>query len=49
MPHPAGEIAVSVRRDGERLTGEVTLPAGVTGTLRVNGEQRPIVTGRAAF
>ncbi len=31
MPHPQGEIAVALRRAGEGIRAEVTLPAGVTG------------------
>jgi alpha-L-rhamnosidase len=38
MPHPKGEIAVDLKRAGSRLTGRVTLPAGVTGEF-VDGAQ----------
>jgi hypothetical protein len=31
MPHPRGEIAVHVRRDGDRLTATISLPDGVRG------------------
>jgi hypothetical protein len=33
MPHPRGEIAVSLRRAGAGLHAEITLPDGVTGDL----------------
>ncbi len=34
MPHPAGPIRVSFRRQGENgLAGEVELPEGLSGTL----------------
>ncbi|MBR4749870.1 MAG: alpha-L-rhamnosidase [Abditibacteriota bacterium] len=37
MPHPAGSIECSYDNTGETLTGRVTLPRGVTGTLTANG------------
>jgi hypothetical protein len=38
VPHPAGGmIRVDVRQDGDQLTGEVELPAGLTGSLRRRG------------
>ena len=38
VPTPHGEVLVDVQRVGDRLAGEVVLPAGVTGTFR--GERR---------
>ncbi|GAB3576606.1 hypothetical protein GCM10027578_42820 [Spirosoma luteolum] len=46
MPHPAGEIAVQFRKTpAGGLTGTVTLPAGLTGTLRWNGKAMPLKAG----
>lgn len=33
MPHPRGEISVSLRLSANELTADVTLPAGVTGSF----------------
>ncbi len=33
LPHPRGEIEVDLRRDGDRLVGEITLPPGISGTF----------------
>lgn len=46
MPHPRGAIAASWQREGERLTGSVTLPESVTGRLHVNGETIPLSGGQ---
>ena len=46
MPHPLGEIAVRLERDGEAgLRGEVTLPEGLTGTFEWNGKAVPLEGG----
>jgi hypothetical protein len=38
MPHPAGMIIFDLKRSGnEGIKGEITLPEGVTGTFRWNG------------
>jgi alpha-L-rhamnosidase len=42
MVHPAGSITVDVKQAEGRLTGQVILPPGVSGTLRVNGTTRPL-------
>jgi alpha-L-rhamnosidase len=45
IPHPKGEVAVSlVRRDG-RLEAEVALPPGVTGDFTWHGQHRPLTAG----
>ncbi len=49
LVHPAGRIALDVRRAGERLRGEVELPDGVTGELLINGGATPLRTGRQEF
>ncbi|AOS43160.1 Bacterial alpha-L-rhamnosidase [Lacunisphaera limnophila] len=38
IPHPRGEIAVSLRRAGAGLQAEVTLPEGVTGEFLWDGK-----------
>lgn len=46
MPHPSGTINVSFQRKGRnKLTGEVTLPEGVNGYLRWNGQKVPLKPG----
>ncbi len=37
MPHPRGEIAVALRREGDGVTAEVSLPEGVTGSFIWSG------------
>ncbi|MCW8129189.1 MAG: alpha-L-rhamnosidase [Planctomycetota bacterium] len=49
MPHPRGEIAVAFRRKGRTLTGHVTLPKGVAGVLKVNGEAVTLKDGKTVF
>ncbi|MEZ0540314.1 alpha-L-rhamnosidase-related protein [Fibrella arboris] len=47
MPHPAGTIAVKFERGpGNTLKGEVTLPAGIPGTLRWQGRTQPLKPGK---
>ena len=38
MPHPRGEIAVSLRREGPEVAAEISLPEGVSGTLVWSGK-----------
>lgn len=38
LVHPDGMIRLSVQREGETLHGEISLPAGVTGTLEIGGQ-----------
>ncbi len=45
IPHPKGDLLVNVKRDGERLSAEVTLPAGVTGEFRCNGNVTALKPG----
>lgn len=45
IPHPKGEIAVSLKLDGQKLAAEVTLPAGVTGEFLWRGERRELKSG----
>ncbi|MBD0260306.1 MAG: hypothetical protein ICV83_31710 [Cytophagales bacterium] len=47
MPLPAGEVAITLRRKGKGgITGEVTLPPGVTGIFTWNGKTMPLQPGR---
>jgi alpha-L-rhamnosidase len=45
VPTPKGPVTVSYARSGNALTSDVTLPAGVTGTLRWNGKDTPLRPG----
>jgi len=45
VPHPRGEIAVSLVRRGVGLDAEVRLPEGVEGELVWAGERRPLGPG----
>jgi len=45
VPTPKGPVTVSYARSGNALTSDVTLPAGVTGTLRWNGKDTPLKPG----
>jgi alpha-L-rhamnosidase len=42
VPHPAGEIEVRQRQPDGALTGEITLPPGVIGTLHWQGSRLPL-------
>jgi hypothetical protein len=46
IPHPKGEIAVSLVRRGGEIEAEVTLPPGVTGELVWRGERMELKGGR---
>ncbi len=45
VPTPRGEVAVSYKREGATLTAEVSLPAGVTGTLIWGGRSVALAAG----
>jgi hypothetical protein len=45
VPHPRGEVRVSLKRDGDALDAEVTLPAGVDGEIVWQGARRPLASG----
>jgi hypothetical protein len=50
LVHPGGgEIRAQVRRAGDRLAGRITLPPGVSGVLRVNGEEIALEPGETGF
>jgi alpha-L-rhamnosidase len=47
IPHPRGEIAVSLARAGGRLEAEIGLPQGVDGELVWGEARRPLPSGRS--
>ncbi len=49
MPHPKGEIRVEYQQQGDRLAGQITLPAGITGTLHYAGHKLPLMSGAQTF
>jgi hypothetical protein len=49
IPHPKGEIAVTLVRKGRALDAEVTLPSGVTGEFEWGGSRRPLASGRTVL
>ncbi|QMW03426.1 alpha-L-rhamnosidase-related protein [Spirosoma foliorum] len=47
MPHPSGEIAVQFQKSPTgALTGSVTLPTNLSGTLRWKGKTMPLKAGK---
>jgi len=49
IPHPSGEVSVSLERTGARLRAEVKLPAGVAGEFSWRGVQRDLAPGLNVF
>jgi hypothetical protein len=49
IPHPKGEIAVTLDRTGKTLRAAIALPAGVTGEFAWSGVQRPLRSGPNVF
>jgi hypothetical protein len=45
IPHPAGTLAADLAVDGDRLTGTVALPPGVTGVLTWRGAHQRLEAG----
>jgi alpha-L-rhamnosidase len=45
IPHPNGEIAVTLTRTGDALDGEVLLPPGVTGEFVWQDSSVPLKAG----
>jgi len=45
VPHPKGEVVVSLRRDGAALNADVTLPDGIDGEIVWAGTMRPVPSG----
>ena len=46
MPHPKGDIRVSLAIDGDHLEGTVTLPEGLDGRLLWNGREVRLESGK---
>jgi hypothetical protein len=46
VPHPKGEVAVSLARDGDALDAEIRLPQGVEGEIVWKGVRRPLPPGQ---
>ena len=49
VPHPKGEVAVSLEQTAGGLRAEVTLPAGVSGEFEWRGTRRELAPGRTSF
>ncbi len=50
IPHPKGELSVDLRTSGtNRINGTITLPQGVTGTFRWQGQALALVPGENAI
>ena len=49
LPHPRGAIKVDLRRDGDMLHAEITLPDGVEGTLHWQGREIRVEPGRSTL
>ena len=47
VPHPKGEVAVSLEIQAGDLSGEVTLPAGVEGEFEWKGKKLPLQSGQS--
>jgi len=47
VPHPRGEIVVSLRRDGDALEADVHLPEGVDGEVLWRGAQAAVGPGQS--
>ena len=46
IPHPAGLIEVSLKKNGKGLSGHIVLPASLSGTFVWGGQQLNLVGGR---
>ncbi len=46
IPHPKGEVAVTLVRRNGKLAAEVALPVGVDGDFVWNGQKRPLASGK---
>ncbi len=45
LPHPRGEITVAYHREGDHLTADVSLPAGLSGSLLWRGKSATLHPG----
>ncbi len=46
MPHPKGKITVNLKKRGEKVKGEITLPKGTSGTFRFNDQEMTLTEGK---
>ena len=46
VPTPRGDVVVAYKKNAGGLTADVTLPAGVSGTIELSGEQTSLHAGR---
>ncbi len=46
MPHPKGKIIVKLKRKEKKVTGDITLPKGTTGTFKYNGREIQLKEGK---
>jgi hypothetical protein len=49
MPHPQGEITVELKRDGEKLHAQVSLPGGRDGRVSLRRQNRRVARRRPAI
>ena len=49
IPHPRGEVSVTLERAGGRLRAEITLPDGVSGEFSWKGTERLLAPGSNVF
>jgi len=49
VPHPLGPIVVKLKRDGDKLSGTVTLPSGLTGRLVWRGHEQALGAGQTSL
>jgi hypothetical protein len=45
VPHPKGIITVDLKKTKKGLSGQITLPEGLPGTLVVQGKSTPLKPG----
>lgn len=45
MPHPRGEIRVKLSKKGDKVKGEISLPAGTSGVFKWNGKEKTLNQG----
>jgi hypothetical protein len=46
MPHPKGEIKVKLKRKGDKLKADITLPKGTKGVFKWNGKEVKLKAGK---
>lgn len=46
IPHPNGMITVFLAKDGNKISGEIELPEGITGSFRWKGKEVLLKNGK---